>query len=173
MIYFEGLESVAEAIYLSESLSNRFGDCNIFVNPSRITYLVGKLIIINMPDYPKEDLETLLSQNCKVISRVWLDDARVEFSPYILRIDKNILWNGKDMEEYPKGGLQEMLENDLCSFSLDDYVLYFPRISHGNTLDSKGNLTVLGWVLQQTGCNLRRNTPFINLDLLKSKKIVL
>jgi hypothetical protein len=173
MIYLEGLESIAESIYLDENLDNRAGNCNIFVNPDNIGYIVGKTIIINKLGYSEDKVRTLLKNNCRVISRIHLDVPGINFCPYILRLCSNIIWNGHDLDYY-SGELSKLLEEDLCSFSLDDYILYFPRIytSLGVT-DIDGNLTSLGWILQQVGVNIKKDTPFINLDLIKTRKIAL
>ena len=173
MIYLSGLDSIVEAIYLDESLDNRSGNCNIFVNPDNIGYLIGKTIIINTLDYPSEKIETLIRNNCKIISRVSCSISGVEFCPYILRINSGIIWNGVELLEFPKRGLSELLDANLCSFSLSDYTLYFPKIfTETNVKDVDDNLTFLGWVLQQVGINIIKNTPFINLDLIKTKKIM-
>ena len=58
MIYLEGLESIAESIYLDENLDNRAGNCNIFVNPDNIGYIVGKTIIINKLGYSEDKVRT-------------------------------------------------------------------------------------------------------------------
>lgn len=177
MIYFEGLNSIIESVYLEEPLGNKLSSCKVFINPENITYLVGKTIIINKVSYPAEKIDTLLRNNCKIISRVWLDSDRVEIQPYILRINFNVMWNGRDIDD-PEGNLiLRLFEKDLCNYSLDEQVLYFPRvnISHSSDLiiDSYGNLTGLGWALQQVGENIKTDTPFCNLDLIKSKKVVL
>ena len=147
MIYFEGLESIAESIYLDENLDNRSGNCNIFVNPENIGYLVGKTIIINTLNYPESKIQKLLENRCKIISRVKINDERIEFCPYILRVCMGISWNGIDLDEFPRLGLSTLFEEELCSFSTSDYVLHFPRISsRTNTNDEDGNLTALGWI---------------------------
>lgn len=176
MIYLEGLESIAESIYLDENLDNRSGNCNIFVNPENIGYLVGKVVIINSPGYSEEKIEKLLENRCKIISRVKVSSkykSRIEFCPYILRICMGVSWNGIDLDDFPRTGLSTLFENELCSFSTSDYVLHFPRIhSKDNTIDVDGNLTAYGWILQQVGVNIKEDTPFTNLDIIKSKKIV-
>ena len=175
MIYFDGLESVGECLYLSETLDNRSGNCNIYINPDSTSYIVGKVVIINRLGYSVDKIRQLISQNCKVISRIPLSEKveGLEIAPYILRINPSVMWNGRDIERVPKGGFQEMMEEGLCNFSVDDYVLYFPRIYQGEFSDSAGNLTILGWLCQQVGVNIVKNTPFINLDLIKTKKILL
>jgi hypothetical protein len=84
-----------------------------------------------------------------------------------------VRWNGVDREEFPRIGLSTLFEEDQCSFSTSDYVLHFPRIhSRKGTTDEEGNLTALGWVLQQVGVNIKEDTPFVNLDIIKTGKVV-
>lgn len=175
MIYLEGLESVVECIYLNEELDNRVSSCNVFVNPENIKYLTGKTVIINVGDYPKEKIEQLVKNGCRVISRVYTDIENVEVRPYILRINTNIQWNGRVVTNYVE--FTDLLdETNECEFSVDDYVLYFPKISSikpGNprAMDSYGNLTSIGWALQQVGVNLV-DSAFTDLDIIKTEKIM-
>ena len=37
-------------------------------------------------------------------------------------------------------------------------------------MDSEGNLTSIGWAMQQVGLNIRTDTIFKDLDILKTKK---
>jgi hypothetical protein len=175
MIYFDGLESIIECEYLTEELSDRAGTSQVFVNPDAIGYLIGKTVIINRLGYPEEKIKELVEkQNCRVISRLYTEIPKVEFHPYILRICDSVMWSGRDIENFPpRNKFSTMLENEQCSFSLSDYVLYFPRVYNhsGYSTDDKGNLTALGWALQQVGINVKNDTPFINLDVIKSKKV--
>lgn len=175
MIYLEGLESIVECIYLNEELDNRVSACNVFVNPESIKYLAGKTVIINKLDYPTENIEQLVKSGCKVISRVYTEQEGVEVKPYILRINQNIQWNGRVIETYDD--FTDLLdETNDCEFSIDDYILYFPKISSitvgdSRAMDSYGNLTAVGWVSQQVGVNLS-DSAFIDLDIVKTKKIM-
>ena len=171
MIYFEGLESIIECIYLGESINNRPQVCNIFVNPENIKYLMGKIVIINTTEYPKENIDTLVENGCKVISRVYFDNTGIEVQPYILKLNDHIAWNGRSIEKF--SDLSELLENDYCTFDLNEYRLYFPKLQEvGAVMDDYGNLTSLGWVLQQVGVNIKTDTPFKDMDVIKSGKIV-
>lgn len=175
MIYLEGLESVVECIYLNDELDNKVSSCNVFVNPDNIKYLTGKTVIINVGDYPKEKIEQLLKNGCKVISRICCDIEGVEVRPYILRINPNVKWNGRVVKDY--SNFTDLLdETNDCEFSVDDYVLYFPKISSigigdSRAMDSYGNLTAVGWVLQQVGVNLVGGV-FTDLDIVKTEKIM-
>ena len=172
MVYFDGFESVGECLYLSETLDNRSGNCDVFVNPDRVSYLVNKVIIINKTGYPEDKISQLLSQNCKVISRVKCDIPGVEVSPYVIRINMSVMWNGQELECWPDGGFAGMMEDGSCNFVLENYVLYFPRIYSGEFTDASGNLTILGWIEHQVGQTIDKNSLFCNLDLIKTKKIL-
>ena len=172
MIFLDGLNSIIESIYLNENISNKPGNSTIFINPLNVKYLVGKIIIINIVNYPSEKIDILLSNNCKIISRVFIENPQIEISPYILKLDFNIMWNGRILNIFES--LNKILEDDDCSFDVNSGVLYFPKISYipEEAVDEQGNLSSLGWVLQQVGINVKENTPFKNLDILKTKKIV-
>lgn len=173
MINLEGISSLIESIYLKESVGNRQGICNIFVNPESVSYLAGKTIIINMPDYPEEKLEILKNNGCKIISRIYTNIGYIEVQPYILRVDFDILWNGRTLGDDTE--TDEILsEGDSC-FDEDNGILYFPKIVYkdkSKLMDSWGNLNCIGWALQQVGINVKTDTPFINLDIIKTKKVV-
>lgn len=175
MIYLEGLESVIECVYLNDELDNRVSSCNVFVNPMNIKYLTGKTVVINVSDYPRELIDELVKNGCKVISRVYIDHPGVEVKPYILRINPNIIWNGRVLEDFDNFTDLLSSTND-CEFSIDDYILYFPKISSissgdSRAMDSYGNLTVIGWALQQVGVNLVSGV-FTDLDIVKTGKIM-
>ena len=172
MIYLEGLDSVIESIYLGEELSNKVGNCNIFVNPENIKYIVGKIVIINSCEYPEEQIQQLLENKCHIISRVSRDNPGVEVRPYILRICPQVMWNGRVIEEPMT--LNNILECGFCEFDTDEFKLYFPkfyRCSDHTPQDEFGNLSALGWVLQQVGINIDTKTPLTDLDLIKTRKL--
>jgi len=174
MIYYEGLESIIECIYLSENINNKTSLCDIYVNPENIKFLTGKIIIINSCEYPEDNIKQLIDNGCHVISRVYFDIPEIEIQPYILKLNFNVMWNGKLIDKF--SNLDELFEDEDCRFSIDDYKLYFPQINTNNIntklLDSYGNLTSLGWVLQQVGVNVKIDTPFSNLDVLKTGKVI-
>lgn len=174
MIYFEGLESIIECLYLEDNISNRPSNCDIFVNPENITYMMGRTVIINSCDYPEENVKTLLSNGCRVISRVYSDIPEIEVRPYILKLNERINWNGEVVRKF--SDFSELLEEDHCRFDIDNYKLYFPKIyglsEENKVMDDYGNLSVLGWVLQQVGINIKTDTPFINMDVIKTQKYI-
>lgn len=172
MIYLEGLGSVIESIYLEEDLSNKVGNCNVFVNPSNVKYIIGKTVIINTCEYPESNLNVLIENKCNVISRVYIENQNIEIQPYILRICPQVMWNGRIIEEPMT--LNNILDCGYCEFDSDEFKLYFPKFyncSDTKPKDEYGNLTVLGWVLQQVGININKKTPLTDLDIIKTGKI--
>ena len=69
--------------------------------------------------------------------------------------------------------LDNLLDDGWWDFSVGNYKLYFPKIyTPGAPMkDLSGNLTALGYASQEVGINLREDTVFINLDLVKCKKL--
>ena len=65
-IFGSDLGSLVESVYLEIPYTDNQRNFNIVVNPLRITYLIGKVVIINKFSYPKENLKILL-ENEKVI----------------------------------------------------------------------------------------------------------
>lgn len=176
MIYFNGIESVIECTYLGEELCLVESGSNIIVNPLKLKYLTGKTIIINSTTYPEDNLKCLIDNECKIISRVFLQtNLPIIYSPYILRIDYNIMWNGDYIDKLPDLTKYSVLESgDICRLKLPDYKLFFPKVkkySMEECIDSKGNLTAIGWAYQQVGINITNNIK--DLDVLKTGKILL
>lgn len=172
MIYLEGLGSVIESIYLGEELSNKVGNCNIFVNPENVKYLIGKTVIINICEYPESYLKQLIENKCHIISRVFIDNEDIEIRPYILRICPQVMWNGRFIQDPMT--FDNILECGYCEFDTDEFTLYFPKFTScidRSPADPYGNLSVLGWVLQQVGINITTKTPLTDLDLIKTRKI--
>lgn len=174
MIYFSGLDSIIESIYLNDNLDNKVGTCEVFVNPDNVKYIVGKTVIINICDYPDSKLDILSSNGCHIISRIYSQREDIEVQPYILRLNFNVMWNGKVIEFC--NFLDDILDKDNCIFDFENNILYFPKIINlGSTLkpkDEYGNLTVIGWVLQQVGINIKSQTVFENLDIIKTGKVM-
>lgn len=176
MIYFSGIDSFIETAYLEEELDTRIGASGIVVNPENVSYLTGKTIIINILDYPVAKLEAPKKNNCTLISRITGYPEYVNFQPYILKPEYSVIWNGRTVEWKGGSSFEDLsgylFEEDLCSFDLDKLRLYFPkiRVESGKT-DQSGNLTCLGWALQQIGVNVVTDTPFVDLDILKTKKM--
>lgn len=165
MVYFSDLNSVIESIYLSENICDKIGSCNIFVNPDNITYLVRKVVIINKLDYPDKNIDSLLKNNCEIISRIKLNRDDVKFHPYIIYPNFSIIWNGDTVDL-----MSDVITN--CNFDIENMKLYFPKIKVDTMrVDEEGNLTALGWALQQVGINIKKDTPFVDLDVIKTKKL--
>jgi len=172
MIYLDGLNSIIEGIYLHEELGNELKYCNIFINPQKVKYLIRKTVIINTCEYSIENIKTLADNKCNIISRVFIDSPYVEIRPYILRICPEIMWNGRIIQKPIK--LEEVLDNNYCDVDLEEFMLYFPKIYNCvdvQTTDNYGNLSSLGWVLQQVGVNICTKTPLTDLDVIKTQKI--
>jgi hypothetical protein len=179
MIYFEGINSIIEGIYLGEIVSNKIASCNIFVNPINVSYLIGKTVVINDANYDIDKVDTLIRNNCAVIARIELPGLskdllhQIEFSPYIMRIDFDIMWNGKVVETLHEG-ISELIDNDLVEYVIEDHKLYFPKIynlQEDIMKDKSNNLTGIGWALHQVGVNMLTDTEIKDLDILKSKKV--
>lgn len=174
MIYFNGVESVIECVYLSEDLDNKLGSCDVFINPTNVKYLTGKIVILNNPKYPESNIDILSSNGCKIISRTFRDRSDLEVQPYILRINECLEWNGMVLQDLQED-LDILLDKDICRYDINRGILYFPKIyKTGNykTTDDYGNLSGLGWALQQVGINIKRNTVFENLDIIKTGKVI-
>ena len=172
MIYLDGLDSIIECMYLDDSINDRSTSCDVFINPDSIKYLTGKIVVINSCEYPESKLKTLIENRNKVISRVKFPDMEgISLNPYILKINKNIYWNGKILETWNKDSIWENLEFDMSS-----YKIYFPKLkpveNEVKLLDCDGNLSGLGWILQQVGINIIEDTPFKDLDIIKTGKII-
>ena len=179
MIYLDDssdntLYSIIESIYLGEKLSDRLGNSKILVCPGNTKYIVGKTVVINHQGYPKECIETLLTNGCKIISRVDLGIPGVDFQPYILRPDFKVMWNGisLDVSGYTKvDDILDFLEDKIIYLESE---LYFPKLlglCDSLIKDDSGNLTALGWLMHQVGLNTV-DSCFCDLDLIKTKKLL-
>ncbi len=174
MIYFSGLDSIIESIYLSDDLDNKIGSCDVFINPQNVKYLTGKTIILSMCDYPDSKIDILSSNGCHIISRIYSPREDIEVQPYILRLNFNIMWCGKIINKL-EGELDSVLDKDNCKYDIADRVLYFPKIYDTGIYritDEYHNLTALGWALQQVGINIKQTTVFENIDIIKTGKVV-
>ena len=174
MIYLSSLGAIIESIYLEDSLSGKVGECNVFVNPDNVKYIVSKTIILSTPNYDPEKIKILKDNGCKIISRVCYDIDGIEMSPYILRINFGIMWNGKIIKEsYQDENV--LIDSGDVLYDSENETLYFPQIYNEKVIstDPYGNLTGMGWALQQVGVNIKTDTPFTNLDILKTGKVVL
>ncbi len=172
MIYLEGLESIIESVYLNDRLSDKIGECKVLVNPGNIKYLTGRTIILTgNKEYPEEKISKLYDNGCKIISRTYTSNPKIEVQPYILRLSFGIMWNGRIINTCLD--TSDLLDSEDIVYKSG--VLYFPKIYDPtiSICDSYGNLNCIGWALQQVGMNIKTDTPFVNLDILKTGKIFL
>lgn len=173
MIYFSGVDSIIESAYLRESIGENIRESNIFVNPTSITYLTGKTVVVNSPSYPLSAVSLLLSHRNIVVSRVALENMEgIIYNPYIIRPEWGLIWNGEVIKEEVRT-IEQILDH--CSFDSSSCILYFPKLT--STLlpltDNRENLTALGYALHQVGQNIDLSHAFQDLDLLKTKKMQL
>lgn len=165
MIYFSGLDSIIESLYLDEKISDKIGGCDIIVNPEVETYLVRKTIILNSTSYDTSKIERLLKNKCTVISRTSdFEISGVKVYPYLPRPNFHIQWNG-DFYDISKGDIE-------CSFDGARNILFFPKLEGPKEefISDSGELSYLGWAMYQVGQDLK-NSQFPDLDILKTKKM--
>lgn len=161
------LASITEGLYLGIEFTDNHKDFDIVVNPKNITYIIGKTVIINTFSYPKKNIEGLLQNRCRVISRVWIDDERILYDPYKVRINMGIMWNGEVIETL---GEENLVESGVY-FSMDSGVLFFPKIrAYRDRLGVKGEANYLGYLLHQVGQCIFKDCPYQDLDIIKAKK---
>lgn len=170
VVHFNGLDSIIESIYLEDRLGSRIGDCNVFVNPENIKYLVGKLVIINSLSYPSENIQELVDNGNRVVSRIRTGIEGVLLQPYIIRVSEGIVYNGRTVKGRKT---EDEILQDYCLFP--DSTLYFPKLDPScyDVMDAGGNLTALGWALHQVGVKVRDGLNFPHLDLIKLGKAIL
>ena len=170
-IFGSDLGSLVESIYLGIPYTDSQKKFNIIVNPLRITYLIGKTVIINRFDYPKGNIKTLITNKNKIISRVWLGDVymkEVIFDPYLPGLNMNIAWNGETLETL---GEENIEMNNPIYYSMDSDTLFFPKVkNYRDSPGEKGEYNFIGYLLYQTGLNLYKNSEFKNLDIVKCRK---
>jgi hypothetical protein len=177
MVYLSGLDSIIESIYLDDLLSNQMGRSQIFVNPDQIKYITNKTIIISKNGYSLDDVNRLVDNGNKVISRIFFDTDKVEIQPYIIRVNNKIQFNGRYVDEDKIGKIDDIMLKGYCEFDETEHCLYFPKINMFDKnsdlyMDSYNNLTSYGWALQQVGINLKK-CPFVDLDVIKLKKVIM
>ena len=173
MIYFSGVDSIIESAYLREGVVESLRDSNIFVNPTSITYLTGKTVVVSSPSYPLSAISLLLSHRNIVVSRVALENMEgIIYNPYIIRPEWGLMWNGEVVKEEITR-MEQILDH--CSFDSSTLTLYFPKLTSTSLplMDNRENLTALGYALHQVGQNIDLNHAFQDLDLLKTKKMQL
>ena len=170
-IFGSDLGSLVESIYLGIPYTDNQKNYSIVVNPLRITYLIGKTVIINRFDYPKENIKTLLINRNTIISRIWLGDDYMEgiiFDPYLPRLNIGIIWNGEILETL---GEENIEMNNPIYYSIDSDTLFFPKVKYyRDSPGEKGEYNFIGYLLYQTGLNIYKNSEFKNLDIVKCGK---
>lgn len=170
-IFGSDLGSLVESVYLGIPYTDNPRQFEIIVNPTRITYLIGKTVIINRFNYPKENIKILRDNRNEIISRVWLGDEHMEgvrFDPYLPRLNMNVVWNGEVLETL---GEENIEMNNPIYYSMDSDVLFFPKVkNYRDAAGSKGEYNFIGYLLYQTGLNLYKGSEFRNLDIVKCKK---
>ena len=171
MIYFEGLESIIESTYLHDTIGNRVSEASTYVNPGSTKYLTGKVVIINSPTYPEESISELVTNGCEVVVRGKVGVEGVIIQPYILRLELRVMWNGRTITNLDIP-LSDILR-DYSSYDPDTGFLYFPKLplNFPGLKWPDGELSCLGWVAQQVGVNIKEDTIFRDLDILKTGKV--
>ena len=83
------------------------------------------------------------------------------------------MWNGEILTQF--SGTRSLIDSGNVRYDDETGRLYFPKIYDPeiDIVDAYGNLTSLGWALQQVGINIKTDTAFTKLDLMKTGKIVL
>lgn len=164
MVYYSGLDSIIESLYLEENFIESIKNSNIIVNPSEklFPYLYGKVIIINHMFYPIEWIKKLTDKN-RVITRLDFSIQGTIYNPYESRLNPRIYPNNESVDSVDESTYDEV------EFRYDGENLYYPSpIEFTNYSDGK-SLTVLGYLLYQIGYNLIEDTLFKNLDVIKLK----
>lgn len=148
------LPSITESIYLGIRRTGIQKNYNILVNPESTTYIIRKTVILNVFDYPEKNIKELLKNECRIISRVFINDPEIEYSPYLFRYSSDIIWNGE------LG----------FSWSFSSGILHISKFSQGMLkFGIKGESDYLGFLAHQVGIHIYSG-PYQDLDLVKIKK---
>lgn len=185
MIYNDSPEAILEAAYLEDSITREAGRYSVRVNPKDtpidLNYIIKKTVILNDPYSTIPIIETLGKGMNTVIGRVSYNSPLVKFQPYITKINKNVMWNGEILHCPPeiKTNSREILrwigKEIITGEGGNVTKIFFPKIcgiDPSAVYDSLGNINILGWVLHQVGINTDKKTKFVDLDLLKTEKVV-
>lgn len=172
------ISRLIELVYLQDRFSDSIAKSNILINPDKADYIYGKLIIFNLQERINHDLvSTLLSHGCKIISRIPVNgEPDINYQPYILRVDKNVMWNGEilDRTEYDNDTHENILGilGKTEKYKLDlvhgQNIFYSPKILI-NKNEDHNYIDVLDWLLIQTGLGEKEYSDF---DLVKSGKFI-
>lgn len=172
------ISRLIELVYLQDRFSDSIAKSNILINPDKADYIYGKLIIFNLQERINHDLvSTLLSHGCKIISRIPVNgEPDINYQPYILRVDKNVMWNGEilDRTEYDNDTHENILGilGKTEKYKLDlvhgQNIFYSSKILI-NKNEDHNYIDVLDWLLIQTGLGEKEYSDF---DLVKSGKFI-
>ena len=154
-----GICSKVECSYLGRPETG-YSRSSIQVNPKHTTYVADKVIIINQPNYPEDELRKLIDNNNLVISRLPSDIPGVSYKPYLPRYCSGIMWNGMIVD------CLSDKEPELIEYEYVDGILYVPKArSYDYTPGS-----FLEFIAYQTGANVYSDTDFLDLDVIKTGK---
>ena len=154
-----GLPALLESRYLDREVTG-YSLSTIQVNPLHSLYVAGKTIIINIPDYPVEDIETLVGNGNIVVSRIPCEVPGVIIKPYLPRLCMGIMWNGNYQDHLSDR------EIDKIEFDFVDGVLLVPK---GKSYEYTPG-SFLEYMAYQTGAINYPETKFKDLDIVKTGK---
>ena len=184
------LNSVIESVYLGVETCEDLKDSSILVAPqyrkdedgTKGLFASLKGIIIQNLNCCNLVLNWLIDEKNtnNVVSRVsgYSDKyPMIRFCPYILKPNFNIVWNGISLseEEFLYAAEEYKSIDDKLFINYCEYnnILSLPKIINPSkelVMDGEGNLTSIGWAMQQIGVNIKTDTVFKDLDILKTKK---
>lgn len=170
MIYFNGLLSIFESLYLKDfNITDKLIKADIVVNPTSHSYMSGKTVILNIPGVNQNILEHLLTNGNKVISRIPGYKGNIEFIPYLEQPIFEIMWNGKTIQDIDCNNI-----DNLEDYEVDYPNLYFPKAINYKDTVVDGYPSALGYLLFQVGQDgVIENNIYNNLDIIKCKKGIL
>lgn len=161
-----GLCALVESRYLGREVTG-YSLGNIQVNPQHALYVADKIIIINIPNYPKELIEILVKNKNTVISRIPCDIPGVIYNPYLPRLCPEIMWDGSIVDTL--SDKYEMTEDKLIKsyfFDSESGILYVPKArSYEYTSGS-----FLEYLAHQVGFNIYPDCNYVDLDIVKTGK---
>ena len=180
----EKVDSFIEAAYLNSPVVTKGPERFIHINPVNYRYLIGNIVIISNPTYNKEIIKWMIGNGVKVISRIEFPEIEnLSVEPYIPRIEFKVMWNGDtiqlDRDDY---GYDEIINILTQSSEVEDpdtgepMRVFLPKImgiKEEYLYDYNKNMTGLGWGMYQVGINVRKDLKYQDLDLYKTKKIML
>lgn len=168
MIYFNGLFSILESLYLNINVTDKLINSTIIVNPNSASYTFGKTIILNMPGINENLIEKLINNGNTIISRIPGYNSKIKIVPYLEKVLFNINWNGKTEEYISMRNIEDI------DFEVNYPNLYFPKAKKYEDTLINNYPSALGILLYQVGMdNIINNKLFNNLDIIKCKKGIL